>query len=150
MKSFEQIVDDAIAFSKQNRMLYKEHFGSIQETMHAAAFAREFCTVHLDMGRRTGKTTYIKQHAGPDDVTIVMTAETRRREFVSVWGEVFAAHEVADDRFWMSRRGKSLGSPSNIVYIDEPELVQRRCSLDRIYQTFATGAFDQTFVLLGH
>jgi hypothetical protein len=145
-QAFSQIVDTAVGFSVQNRRQYFEHFKQIRAGMHPAAFAREFCTVHIDLGRRTGKTTYIKQRAEPGDVIITMTADALRRDFSQIDVDCYAAWMIAAERFQQSYRGKA----PRLIFIDEPELVQHYCKLETIYNLFAGDTPDQTFILLGH
>lgn len=147
MQTFKQIVDAAITLSEETRKLNEEHFDSIRQTMHPAAFAREFCTVHIDLGRRTGKTTYIQEHEALGDVIVTPTFAMKKYGLENTLAECFTASQIKDEKFLMSRRGKPTG---RYVFIDEPELVTRICPLDRIYTAFATGALDQTFILLGH
>lgn len=147
MKSFEQIVDEAIDFSEETRKLNEEHFNAIRQTMHPAAFAREFCTVHIDLGRQTGKTTYIQQHEALGDIIVTPTFAMKKYGLEDTLGECFTASQIKDERFLMQRRGKPAG---RYVFVDEPELITRICPLDRIYLAFATGDLNQTFILLGH
>lgn len=119
-------------------------------TMPPAVFAREFCTVHLDVGRQVGKTTYIKERAVEGDVIISASMERKLNAYRGARADVFAPYHLDNPHFLMSRRGRHRPS---FIYVDEPDQVQRLCqgqSLRIVYDAFASGQLDQTFVLLGH
>ncbi len=44
-----------------------------------SAFLREFGTVSIDVGRATGKTEYIANHAGDDDFVVLHSADMTRQ-----------------------------------------------------------------------
>ena len=105
--------------------------------MGAQNFAREFCTIHINIGRRTGKTEYIKRNATKTDVVVV--ASRQMREIYSgVNVPVVSVDGIVD---WSKGR-----RAVSTIYIDEPELMHKFVGI--IYESLFRNA-NQTFVLLG-
>lgn len=139
--SFEQIVQQAIAENKNNRARLKEH----AEGMRKVEYARELCTVAVNLGRAVGKTRFILNNACPWDIVITSVEPERRRlqqDYVQC--EVLTANDFRHDPYlW---RGRKPIIPRTI-YIDEASRLDPR-ALDVIYEVLAQHP-DQTFVLLG-
>jgi len=64
---FYDFVHQAIALNKSNREKYADNY----KFMSMPQFAHEFQTVHIDLGRRMGKTEFIKDNVSKDDIIIV-------------------------------------------------------------------------------
>lgn len=108
-------------------------------------FAKEFCTVSVNSGRRTGKTGYIKARADQNSVVVVPTYNSvsdYRRDGCD------AVVLTADELVTIGIRVQDL-SRFTTVYVDEPKLVFGRGLTERdLYATFCRGSIP-TFVMLG-
>ena len=66
----KEIFDMMVALNFDNRnSLHPSNINS----MHPAEFAKEFKTIHMNMGRQTGKTSLMLDLARPTDLIIVPT-----------------------------------------------------------------------------
>lgn len=144
---FRILVGLAIFINKWNRKsLVKEYFS-------ATAFAMEACTVHINVGRRTGKSTYINKVVKPKDLIIVHDFVTKdmlldlRKSIGNAdeFYQVITAHTLKG----MDRKYFIETQFPDTIYIDEPELVSRVIPVAEIYDRLTTRDRDQTFVLLG-
>lgn len=103
-------------------------------------YAEQFQTVRIDIGRNVGKTRYICQHAGPNDVIIAHSWEAKR------WYNDHTNTPVITAGQLMQHNG-AFCQPARIVYVDEPSLMTNS-QLCAIYERFSTSIVEQ-FVLLG-
>jgi hypothetical protein len=114
--------------------------------------------VHFDVGRRTGKTTYIIQNATDDSMIIVhhesiaryMEAELSQRgckAIVRVFDRMMCEYDMSTPcaTDWTSRQ-----TPFTAVYVDEPRLcLQTSEHYNKLYEVLASSLVEQTFILLG-
>lgn len=119
----------------KNRLAMANH----RSGMPREAWAREFCTVRCDIGRRTGKSDYILRCAKPGDLILVATMQLRHTVFNHAPCAVLTAGQIALDRQC---------EHYNDIYVDEPSLVFDRLSPHTMYSCLAHGG-EQTFLLLG-
>lgn len=144
-------MDYMIDFNKIKRPI----FSSSYEHLGPSAYAREHQTIHCNMGRRTGKTSYILEHATSSDL-IVVHSESRRRDINS---EIRARVQVirSEELITMQRQViccEACKRPyENVrvydnIWVDEPELCFREVNLTRLYNVLAYNP-EQTFILLG-
>jgi len=100
-------------FSKQELIVGKE------------AFAREFKTLHLDLGRQVGKTTAIKELSRPNDLIIVHNRATIDCSYRG-FDNVIAPHQL-DNLIFSHRIGYTRRNPLRFgyVWIDEPLMCEK-------------------------
>ena len=107
-------------------------------------YAREFKTIHLNVGRRSGKTTAIEALARPTDLLLFPnyhTMETlRSRHYFlcpinTIEGVLLSANTL---------HGRII-KKYNWVWIDEPSLCDDVVDINRIYETIDA----DLFILLG-
>lgn len=138
---FEQLILDAVKLNKENRK--RKDIIDAKGTLTPIAYIREFCTVHLDIGRATGKTAFIKKYATEGDVILTFSAEQlnifKRSLAVALWPA-----EV-DDLVTVAK------IPANTVYIDEPKLLFKLVGnySEIIWHLIKDTYYNQTFILLG-
>lgn len=141
--SFEHLVMAAVAENKETRHRFGDRFNGMSDT----AYAIEFCTVALSIGRGTGKTKYILNNAKPWDLVIVpthpMLQYMRRGERPGIGCPTMTISEYVNTAHW---RGQKLHTP-RVIYIDEASRISRR-ELDELYMVVPKHP-DQTFILLG-
>jgi hypothetical protein len=133
--AFRLLVDNARFVNKQYR---SQVSGDITNTLTAFHYAVEYGTVVLNVGRQTGKTTYIVDHATKDDLVIVPNVRASQ-SFSECPADILIAGSLIDN---------FKGNRYNNIYIDEPRYVDKKLNIDQIYFTFARD-YTQTFILLG-
>lgn len=140
---FYTLVDYMISFNKELRVAIA------QETMGAATYAKECMTVRCNIGRRSGKTQYIIDRAGPDDLVIIhnmVMMDTYRRGNLRT--NILTASEVqALPNVYRGCIGPIIRRFRNI-YVDEVTLCEKYLNLNEMYNILARDK-DQTFILLG-
>lgn len=120
--------------------------GSQIGDLDPARYVRDFRTIRLDYGQRTGKTTYMVQTAQPDDLIITITDEmaqylTRqgarcRVAYVKEFMHVSEAVEKRHPRVWIDDSYSTLAALSNWI------------STLQLYRHLVHD-IDQQFVILG-
>lgn len=137
--SFSETVDMMVAYSHQRRLnmtVHKVH------SMSPVQYAMDFCTVKVDAGRRTGKTTYVKQRADEYSLVIVHNNNLTRG-----YPENVIVVSITELVRWhdMFRGAKK----PRTVYIEEPNMVFRQIPQPDLYYRLVAEIYDQTFILLG-
>ena len=135
---FHDAIDNLRALNLEHRKAMLEY----APQMSMAYFAAEFCTVKADIGRRTGKTEYIRDRATQDDLIIAANRTISRNLFSGLPAQVLTPDDL---------ERKAIGGAIpyfRTIFIDEPEMVLRRTSLRNIYMMLARDN-EQTFVMLG-
>ena len=129
---FETLVSVAINLNKKRR----ENLLDIKLMLSNLHYAREYCTVTINLGRMTGKTRYIKRYARKGDVVILHDYRQ-----ASHWEDfktclVFANGTIVD------RCGKDA-----IIWVDNASLFSKENLLE-ITRAYCSRQ-DVTFVFLG-
>lgn len=139
--SFSETVDMMVAYSHQRRM---DMAAQVVHTMSPVQYAMDFCTVKVDAGRRTGKTTYVKQRADGHDLVIVHNNNNNLTKGYPDHIIVVSITEIArwNDMFRGARKPRT-------VYIEEPQMVFRTIPQPDLYYRLVDEIYDQTFILLG-
>ncbi len=127
---FENIIDNLVVLNRQNRQKYNKG-DYVYDT-----YIKNYCTVIVDIGRKTGKTHYIKQHVKSADAIIVLS-NAMKDQYKGTKADVFSTGQIPAKK------------PSNhkIIYIDNATFMTKIMNL--IYEKFAAPVEDQTFILLG-
>jgi hypothetical protein len=142
---FEDVVNLAIAENKRSRetngmeKTWRKH-------VSVSSYFKDRCTIHIDIGRATGKTKYIANHATGKDIIITYSSVGKELLLEKGLGiKIFSNLESIQQE-----RGKNSFRDIEFVYIDEPHLFLRNqhCEMVDIYGLFA-GSDNPTFVLLG-
>ena len=139
--NFHQLVDDLVRINKETRHNLKNLVMDITMTQYAT----EVATVHCNIGRRTGKTSYIISRAKPTDLVIVHNDMVIRSMYPSSINVLTSSSVYS---FMDQLRGKRVRIYPSTIYIDEPRLCSSYKPLFEIYSLLAKSP-DQTFVLLG-
>lgn len=136
-------VDSLIILNKLNRELFYDkikHIGDI-------SFANEFGTVHVNCGRRIGKTEYIKSRATENDLVIVFNQHVKQTIFNGCKATIACAFEFKDKKSIEKFIEKNDLSKFKSIFIDEPELVFKDINKEDLYALLADK--NKTFILLG-
>lgn len=140
MEQFFKLVDDAIEFSKNNRRCY----GGISLEL----LAKQICTVHINLGRGTGKSSYIHQRSSKNDLIVVPNYH-KKEEMLKRGNSSTILTPMEIER---TLRGNALLFDN--IWIDEPKMCfsrnieDRIISLSHLYFLCAKNV-DQTYILLG-
>lgn len=117
------------------------HSPEIRAAFPLRDYLMEFGTVQCDIGRRTGKTHYVRSRVARCDDAVVT--------------ELPQLYEGLDHVFSATKHTKWVRSPGeriyNRIYIDEPARLIRERQIPAIIQRFARVEAEQpqTFILLG-
>lgn len=125
---FQSCVDMLVELNKKRR----ESFYDLECSMATHAFIKEFCCVHVNIGRRSGKTEYINKRATDDDLVIAPLV----RMGLLYKGKNFYIENDKENSF----KGRIFRN----IYIDEPKLNQYG-----IEHYLKFGNTKSTFILLG-
>jgi hypothetical protein len=136
--SFFDMVDNMIKLNRQHRMNLPMN---VPTSISPVQFAMEFCTVKCDIGRRTGKTGYVKYKA--DENSFIIVPE---HQLVRSYPKNLIVKCVRDIiHFPNIFHGKK----AQTIYIDEPQMVFRSIPQPDLYYRLVDEMYDQTFILLG-
>ena len=136
---FFDMVDNMIAYNKQRRLDMEAH---IIHSLSPVQYAMEFCTVKVDVGRRTGKTAYVKHRA--DEYSLVIVHHNHR---IVGYPDNVIVKRVSE---LMGHNGVFFGRiKPRTIYIEEPQMVFRSIPQPDLYYRLVDEIYDQTFVLLG-
>lgn len=133
--AYHNVVEQLITANQQFR---KEIFNQDKEHYSPMEFARLLGTVKCDIGRMTGKTSYLAQQLENKN-TLMVTLDTRRKRWVKTphRNRLFTVSEVV--------RGKADNLLCDTVLIDDASLI---AVMPLIYEKLATD-YKKTFLLLG-
>ena len=126
----------AVEANKKNRELYKH----TKEVYHKSDWLQNFCTIHIDIGRGSGKTEYIKNNLTEKDV-VLCNSVNAKREILGDNKNMKIFYEESD----------LIGISLNVenIYIDEPDLVFEYFNKEKVYDIFSMCEGEPTFILLG-
>jgi len=141
---FDTLVDYMIALNKTQRA----KIGPVDIMLGLAGYHMDFSTVHCNLGRRVGKTTYIVNRAGPKDLIILPTESMLRFYKDNTTSNIMTASAVA--RIPETFRGLRIPYLLNFynIYVDEPALCSKYLTKSDLYRNLSRSQ-DQTFILLG-
>jgi len=112
----EELIELAIKSQDKNIEIAKNN--DLDKLLHPSHYIRELKTVHLNIGRRTGKTQYIIDHATENDVVMGFNSNPIYMEGLkAAYVSSLFKHEYKIEAL-MGRDKKSNGW--DILYIDEP------------------------------
>ena len=130
----EPIISLAIIANLKNRKRYSQ----VRWYMNPYLFLREFCSIHIDIGRATGKTQCIIEMARENDIVLVKD---------SFMKQSMIAKGIKSKHVFCSIKEMEIhvmGLNVEFVYIDEPYLIQ---DVEKVYCMF--GNYAPTFIFLG-
>lgn len=133
---FHAAIEELIALNQSRRSL-----GVDAKTMHPEMFAAEFCTVRADIGRRAGKSEFIRKNMTAPSTALVVAEDQWKSMLYPGVPNVYAARELL-----MQDRGHYNAST---VFVDEPSIVFRNMPESTLYRVFTDHGRAPTFVLLG-
>ena len=134
-EKFHDALDTLIALNHEARA---EH-AQVLDMYSPPQWAKEFCVVACDIGRRTGKSEYIRRRAKAGDLVVTMNLAARTAMFRDVKCEVLTAQQL--ERETKARK-------FNTIFVDEPAVILDAAGRDKFFGLFVLNG-EQTFVMLG-
>jgi hypothetical protein len=133
------VIKLAIEENKRNRSLFPE----TKKVYDKSQWLCNFCTIHINVGRGSGKTDYIQYNLKDNDIAIF---PSRRMSIVSPLdkSKIYSNLDELKDAFY----GDELDNVE-YVYIDEPKMSFNVFGEDEIYNIFSGCEGEPTFILLG-
>ena len=133
-ETFHKLINDAVALNLSNRPDPRRFMDSIR-------YAVDFCSVKIDLGRQTGKTSYIKKYASADDLWVVKNVRYKKD---------FARDTLATVKTFEECEVRG-GRRYNNIFVDE--FSSMASSSDSRYGLYAAlvneNVRNQVFLLLG-
>lgn len=137
------LVDSLIKLNKENR----KNRNIRREDYDLISYLREFCTVKLDIGRITGKTSYIINRATKNDIVIVSRMLIQKRMFdKKCESYVYTINDILGRRYKIKNYNNIFVDDFSYITIN-PE--KKEYILRELYYFLGNSSIDQTFILLG-
>jgi len=114
---------------------------SVFQSYSPAAVSEAFCTVKLDFGRRSGKTSYINSRATSKDLIIVDKVRSVGI-YSSSNADVFSIRQVLYSVIYGHEEYEN-------IYIENPSSVFLKGYEEAMYRLFINPNFNHTFIFLG-
>jgi hypothetical protein len=137
-KNLDVIIDILTYLNSEYRKLINPEWRTV---ISPENYAIEFCTVAVDIGRQTGKSTYIRNHADANSLIITLNERTAKSEFGNRFN-AFSGRHILNDT-------KSDWKKFTTIFIDEPTFVFRVAPKIELYERICNINTEQTFILLG-
>lgn len=143
------LLEQAIEANKS----YKDSLsGNAIQSMAPTLYARSIATIHINIGRQSGKTTAIINNAKSGDIVIVDNTKIRDY-FLFKFKESGrrGGVELTKDQILMPSMllDLELSEKPLTVWIDEPGLIFSKIDRSHMYEALASGEADQRFIMLG-
>jgi hypothetical protein len=140
-KEFHKLIDGLISLNKANRIKLKNGLDGCDPVMYAI----ELCTVRCDIGRRTGKTEYIKQNAGKSDLIVTSSQMLKSSLFANMPCDVITMGDLNKPEWLLGKSGDF-----KTIWVDEPFMIfDSHKALTEFYIRICRQGKDQTFVFMG-
>lgn len=140
----QALVDQAIELNKINRQLNEKNFKMISDFF----VFKEFCTIHINVGRASGNTEYIVNNANSSDL-VVCHSYNQKNMIIKKMAE---NQNFSIPEFLLPPRfsSKIMDKGYNKIYVDNPRLCFKNLkSPDEFYYIFLGTSKDKTFIFLG-
>lgn len=134
--TFHNLVDEAVKHT------YLKDFGvELVQSLGQSNFVREFGTVHINIGRRVGKTTWIKNNARACDLIIVPNVRCKEPYYYKASDvKTVSELELEDDPFNLTNY--------NWIFIDEPALCGKSAKTSNWFHK-CKFTYDSIVIMLG-
>jgi hypothetical protein len=116
--TLDMYFNDALVFVRSN-MEYNQRDANI---MGPKEFVRSYGTIHLNLGRQTGKSTLIRRYLAANPGSIVIVAVERAKQYYMEHGTPENQIYVASDLDFYVRE---LSHIPEYIFVDEPSLCNR-------------------------
>ncbi len=143
----ESLIDLAIELNKDSRNWAINK--GLNKTTHPISWMKEFCTIHIDIGRASGKTKYISEHATINDIIFVSNGGNARmiRDYNDK-ANIVVVHFDGLQNFMVNKEIENILFPP-FIYVDEPKRTLNKNKNFDIYNYYSYCKESPTFILLG-
>lgn len=140
LNKFQSIVDELLSMNLENRK-FTTHARKILSPLQ---YLKEICTVHVDIGRCSGKTDYIIQKATKDDLIVVANQATA----VSIRENIIHPENM-NIIYGNTNFPRKPFDGFKIMYVDDPKFCFQKIDYYTICKFFLSEEIEQTIVMLG-
>ncbi len=131
---YQRIIGDLIKLNKMIRQNYRQ---DAAKSLSRATFAKEFATVNINIGRRTGNTEYVKIFADENDAVLVPSKKVAARVYPDEY----------DFDIIVLREWTQCYYEYDHIFVELTNFFGE-INIERMYETFAKNPY-QTFIFLG-
>lgn len=143
-EAFAEGVDSLIEANKYIRTCNAKN----KELFPPAHWAEEMCTIHIDCGRRVGKTEYIKDHLSSTDHIVIVNSLQRaidlkcelNSQFDNQFDNIYCVYEVLNNQLD--------GISFSTIWMDEIGF-DKSLDIVRLYGKLVRPDREQTFIRFG-
>ncbi len=145
------LIDSATTMNYNHREINQ----NIKPTLPKLRWLKDFCTVHINLGRRTGKTNYIQSKVNDKHTLIMVCDYDSKKEYEEkLTGSVTNIFTLFDKNPHFSTNNNIFKdidlNDIYYVYVDEPKLVfGHQRDLEDFYIMFSQCKSEPTFIMLG-
>jgi hypothetical protein len=143
-KQFGVLMDQLVQLNIKQR----ENYSGLADGFSHLDWARDWCTIHCDMGRRSGKTSWVKHTAKKGDLIVTPIWDLAERQYPDWLDNRKGNKDHPTVTTARCLKTDSKGKEFNTIFVEEPYLVFHDMSVEEFYQLLATRK-DQTFIMLG-
>lgn len=137
MDEFGNLVDMLVSLNIRNRgLIPKNRLAPLERLIYHE-------TVHVNIGRYTGKTNYILTHAKDGDI-IVTYSQPSAKDLLKKLGtnnHIKVIYRSEDLNYYENKKYKTM-------YIDEPRLCFRNVRLESLYDYFYNQSVEEQLVIM--
>lgn len=130
-----KIIDASLAINEKFRALRPE----LQQYLGHVSYAIDYCSIHFDTGRMSGKTTWIKNTAKAGDLIVVRNVDTGKHQFAKVPATVLSIKQIP-----LAKPHRTF----NRVFFDDSKFMNHSEILTA-YQILAKKGASQMFIHIG-
>lgn len=115
-----------------------------------AQWFEQFCTVHVNIGRNSGKTRHIAEMAKPEDLIVCRNGTRMFIEGSSKYKDNLTFLVPHVSKIPIGRRYYSILKDCQIVFVDEPKITLLPYKdLSEFYHSFMVNFNEPMFIMLG-
>ena len=143
--SFESLLLGLIEINKKQREIFKSN----KLNYSAIDYAKEFCTIRLDIGRGVGKTNFINKHAKKGDLIVTYNSKSVfhrehcesdfEYDVISLYGNNDMCHKLSKKNY-------------TNIFVEEPSIISSSYPdfIKDLYNFLVDPNIEQTFIILGN
>lgn len=146
--SIDKLVYFSLKANLENREKAKKQ--NYNKQISKAQWFEQFCTIHINIGRNSGKTTHIVEMAQPEDLIVCRNGTKMFIEENSKHGNNLHFLVPHISRIPVGRKYYSIFADCQIVFVDEPKMTLLPYKdLSEFYHSFMVNFNEPIFIMLG-
>jgi hypothetical protein len=140
MDEYKYLIDELILLNKRNRT---QDLKSMSSPLN---YLMSFCTIHVDVGRRVGKTSYILDNANNNDLIIIPNPNFKN-DRIYEWRENINLVTASNIENFTKEHFKNWDH--KLIYVDEPRICYQYISPIALFSWILDKKVEQTIIMLG-